>query len=285
MLEELLGAVVTGLNTLRQTLGPELQSWQEVFEGRGDYQRVAELIVRAGDRLKSVKRFIDPPLIGPADGAAPNAAVTAKAGGAGNVFGFVLVGMTAMFLLFIAGNAMNDLPRELAQGTLARYHSLHHSLAAFIAGKVAVSWTILLLGSAILLGGGGLVFRLVWRHPGAVAALCAAYALFASGLLGLLMALAPGSRRAETVTNIAAMAIGLVGGCAFPPEQLPTFVRVHITPLVPTFWFSDTVRSLQFGNAATPWIGSCLAMTAIGAVCLAATAILFRRRIEKGLRP
>ena len=224
VLEELLGAVVTGLNAISRNFQSEFPDWQAVLEGKEDYHKVSQLIDRAGDKLKTAKNFIDPPLASyekeePADesknvesrsgkinrvsstGGAPKSA-SAKAGGSksdatNSVFAFLLVGMSAMFLLFLAGNAMSDFYRELRQRTFERYQTMRDSLVPFIASKAVFAVVMLLLCSGIMLGGGGLIFRIHWQHPLALMALAAGYTCFAAALFALLVALMPDERRAS----------------------------------------------------------------------------------------
>jgi len=181
VLEELLGAVVTALNAVSRNFNSEFPEWQAVIEGRDDYHKVSELIDRAGDKLKMVKKYINPPLVsyekeGPADEAAgvegksgaanggasksgasknaPAKTAGAKAGSADDIFAFLLIGMSALFLLFLAGNAMSDLYRELSQRTFQRYQTMRDSLVPFLASKAVFAFVMLLLGSAIMLAGG-----------------------------------------------------------------------------------------------------------------------------------
>ncbi len=208
----------------------------------------------------------------------------AKSSSTDSVFAYLLVGMSAMFLLFLAGNAMSDLYRELRQRTFERYQTMRDSLVPFIAGKAVFTVVMLLLCSGIMLGGGGLIFRIHWQHPLALMMLAFGYTCFAAALFALLVALMPDERRAAVLNNMAGMALGLVGGCAFPANQLPAFLREHITPLMPSYWFVDTARNLQFGGANVAWGLVALKLVLLSVVLLALAAMLFRRKFKMGLR-
>ena len=291
VLEELLGAVVTALNAISRNFQSEFPEWQAVLEGKEDYHKVSQLIDRAGDKLKTVKNYINPPLVSyekesPADeskdgGTKPGAA---KNSSTSSMFASLLVGMSAMFLLFIAGNAMSDLYRELRQRTFERYQTMRDSLVPFIASMAVFAVVMLLLCSGIMLGGGGLIFRIHWQHPLALTALAAGYACFVAALFALLVALMPDERRAAVLNNLAGMALGLAGGCAFPANQLPAFLREHVTPLMPSYWFVDTARNLQFGGENVAWGLVALKLVLLGVVLLALAAVLIRRRFKMGLR-
>ena len=208
-----------------------------------------------------------------------------KADPGSGIFGYLLTGMAGMFLLFLASNAMTDLHREIRQRTFARYHTLHHQLSPFLASKLLFTVAVLLICSTILLGGGGLVFRVAWRHPAALAGLALSYAFFAAALMAMLVALIPDERKAGALNTVVGMALGLAGGCMFPPQGLPAFLRDHVTPLLPTFWFVDTARNLQYGSGDVAWLSALLKLLGLSLVLLALSALLFRRQFRAGGRP
>lgn len=278
VLEELLGAVVTGLNAIARNFHSEFPELQKLFAGKGDYHRVSALIERAGNKLEVVRKYVDPPLVSydkgmraerPSEGAA-------KRGPTFNLFGYLLVGMAGMFLLFVASNAMSDLHRELRNRTFERYQTLRQRLLPFVAGKGVFAIVILLLSAAIMLGGGGFIFRIHWQQPVALTVLTLGYACLSAGLMALLVAIMPDERRANVLNNIVGMGLGLAGGCAFPPEQLPTFLRAHVTPLLPSYWYVNTVRRLEFGQTGIGWGPVCIELVLLSVILFGLAALLFR---------
>jgi hypothetical protein len=296
VLEELLGVLVTGLDAMKANFGPELPEWQALVEGQGDYRRAAELIVRAGDKVKAAGKLLWPPRVIYSRPTVATNTETSTAGSgqtvasqkaaetAFNIFGYLLPGMTAMFLLFLAENASRDLRREIEQQTLQRFRTLHHRLYGFIASKFVFCVVFLIVCSAVMLGGGGLVFRVAWREPLALILLTTSYCLFAGGLMTLVPVLLGDQRSAEAMGNIVAMGVGLAGGCAFPARQLPAIVRDHITPLLPTSWYLETVRSVALDSHPASWVGVAVKLGVVGVVLMALAAALLRRNLEKGPR-
>jgi hypothetical protein len=311
VLEELLGAVVTALNAVSRNFNSEFPEWKAVFDGDEDYHKVSFLIERAGDKLKTAKHFLNPPLVsyekepgepvfgessssesksGTANGGAgkssakKGAAAKDKGAESTNIFAFLLIGMAGMFLLFLANTAMTDLHRELRKRTFERYQTMHQQLWPFIASKVVFGVVMLLICSVIMLGGGGLGFRIHWQHPGPLMSLTFGYACFVAALFAMLVAMVPDERRAAVLNNIAGMGLGIVGGCAFPPNQLPGFLREHVTPLMPSNWFVETARNLQFNNANVPWMTVTVELIGLSLVLILLAAMLFRSRFKTGLR-
>jgi hypothetical protein len=105
-----------------------------------------------------------------------------KAGPKFNLFGFMLPGMSAMFLLLLATQAVADFHREQALRTFERFHTLREHLLAFVASKALFCFVATSIGAAILLGGGALVFHFSWPRPLEVGLMTVAYVCFATGL-------------------------------------------------------------------------------------------------------
>jgi ABC-type multidrug transport system permease subunit len=295
VLEELLGAAVTGLNAIARNFQSEFPDWQAVIEGRGDYRKVSQLIERAGDKLQAAKTYVNPPLVTytkvarekkPADPQGPRGVGPSrppKKDTDFNLFAYLLAGLCAMFLLFSASSAMSDLHRESEQHTFTRYHTLQQALMPFVAGKVVLAIVLLMISSAVMLGGGSLVFGIRWHQPLALMLLVLVYAGFAAGFMAVLTAVVTNRRAGDVLSNIAGMALGLAGGCAFPPQQLPAFLREQISPLLPTYWFAEAVRRMELGNTEVPWLWVALRLASLGLLLIAIAAFLFRRRFRKGL--
>lgn len=286
VIEELLGALVTGLDVLKRHLGGEFADWQAVFDGTGDHRRVAELIVRAGDKVQAARRYLTPPLIAYTRATTRTAAddrpsPAQGAGGQFNLFAYLLPGLASMFLLFLGNTAMGDFRREFQQRTLLRLRTLRPGLGAFVASKVIFSVVMLLGSAAILMGGGGLIFRIDWRAPLGVAALAGGYCVFAAGFTALLGAAIVNEERGEAFGNVAAMALGLAGGGAFPAQQLPALLRDHVSPWLPNYWFTETVRMLTAGDGVVAWVPVLVKTLVLGVGLAAAAAWLLQRRLER----
>lgn len=283
VVEEALTLLVAVMNAVDHTLGDELAAWSAVLDGseRFDLDGAGRLLQRTGERLAPAKAYLSAP---PVSYASETRARAAPTGPAWSLFAFLLVGMAAMFLLYIADNAMRDLYRELRFRTLDRFRTLHEGVLVVIVGKATFAVTAVLLGAAILFGGGALLFRFAWQRPLALSVLVLAYALFAAGFMGLLAALAGTERRAEVINNVLVMVASLAGGCMFPPQQLPAPMREHVTPLLPTAWFAAAARALQEGDGSPGWVLAAAQLAGLGAALLLLAAVLLQRRLRQGAR-
>jgi len=296
VLEELLEVVAGALNAISRNFNSEFPAWRKVIEGNGDYHEAARLIEQTGNRLQAARQYLFPPLVSYTDqpgDAKPSAASEPKSAGSNrgseknpapkfNLFAYMLVGMAGMFLLMLSSQALMDLHRELAMRTFERYHTLHNKLLPFVAGKALFTVVIVSIGATILLGGGQWLFRFRWPRPLELGVLTLAYGCFATGLMAVTVAIMPDERRASALNNVLSMIVSMAGGCMFPPEQLPSAMREHLSPLLPTYWFATTARELWWSEAS--WQIPAAKLAALAMLCVALAAFLFKRRFEKGTR-
>ncbi len=299
VLNELFGVVVSGLNAISRNLNGEFPKWRAVIEDKSDYHDIARLVDETGNKLHAARGYLFPPLITftnalaeQSDAAARPAtnavAASAPTGAAKepeqkfNLFAYMLVGMAGMFLLMLASQGMNDLHKELQKRTFERYTTLHENLLPFIIGKVIFTAVVVSIGAAIILGAGQVMFHFHWTHPLQLAALTVAYVVFCAGLMSVTVALMPDERRANALNNMLCMVLSMAGGCMFPPDNMPLFLRESIMPLLPTFWFSTAGRGLWWPGAG--WSSPAAKLLVTGIACVAIAAFAFKRRFGKGLR-
>lgn len=292
ILEELLRVVTTGLDALKRNFHSSLGDWRDVLTGnqQPSLREVSGLLTRTADRLDAVRHRLDPVPVwfDKHEQAAKTPAVPGRTGAGsgrnvlGDMFAFLLPGLASMFLLFLADVAMRDLRREWERRTFARFCTLPPGPAIFVTSKVVFTMVIVLLGAAILLGGGGLIFGVRWTHPLELALLATAFSFFAGGLLACVAAAGSGTRGGEVFNSLGLMLLGLASGSAFPANSLPDFLRLHVTPWLPPAWFIDAVRGTQFeGDLADRWPVASLKLALLGLALTLAAAALFRRRLRR----
>jgi ABC-2 type transport system permease protein len=93
-----------------------------------------------------------------------------------------------------------------------------------------------------------------------------AFALFASGFMAFVAALARNERRADVLNSVLIMMIAFIGGSFFPARQLPGLLRDHISPLMPNYWFIESIRALQGQGTGVSWTLSAIKLAVVGAV-------------------
>lgn len=284
IIEEMVQVAVTALNVVARNLGPDFPDWLKpsATEAAPDLDELLNFLNGIGEKLKKGKSYLVPPLITYSretrkteKGPAPSF----------NIFAFLLPGLAAMFFLFLADNAVRDLYREIRLKTFDRYRTVRGDLLAFIFSKVLLSLAILGMASLVVFLGGGKIFSIRWSRPLPLAIVVLTYALFASGFMAFLAALARNERRADVLNGVIILCFSFVGGSFFPSSQLPRFLRQFITPVLPNFQFIETFRSLQFGwDLPVPWPVAAGQLALAGFGLIAAAVWMFRQTSEKGTR-
>ena len=283
VLEELLGILTAGLNAVSRNFATELPAIRSIVTGEPEYRQIASVIIRVGDRIESMRRLQGLPLV--TYERETRAGAPSPRRSEFNLFGYLLAGMTALFLPFLASTGMSDLNREVQQRTFQRYATYQVSLTPFVAVKVLFVVVMLVIGATLILGGGALAFQIHWRHPLADGVLVLAYAIFAAGLTATLVAVIRDPRGSEGLTTILMMALAMAGGCMIPTGLLPPLIREHVTPYLPPAWFSEALRTLEFSAGEMPWPRAALQLLLLGLALMGAAAVLFRKRFARGIAP
>lgn len=284
IVEELLGVAVEGLSGLHRSFRPELKGWIEVFESEGTPNMItlSKILLDVGNKFERAEDYLFPPLVTYGEVTKEK---KKKEGPVFNLFAYLLPGLASMFLLFIVDNCVRDLYREIRMKTLGRYRTLHVQIFPFILSKVCYAMVVGGLSAGVMFGAGGIVFGIDWKNPLALALVAISFALFASGFMAFLAALARKEDRADTMNNALILGIAFAGGSLFPAQQLPAFLRDHISPLMPNYWFVESVRNLQTGGDILGWTTGLLLLTIGGLIFSVAASALLSQLLKKGGQP
>lgn len=283
VVEEMTAVVVTGLNAVARNLGPEMPYFEAMFKSGFSFDQISAAMLRLQERFAPAKKYLSPPLVQ----YARTETVTTpekKEGGLG-IFAYILPGVASAFLLFLADNCMRDLHRERRMRTLDRLRTMTNGVGVFITSKVLYAAISVFLGSGILFGLGTIIFGVDWKEPWLLAAASLAYSVFAAGFLAMLVTLARNEKRTESMNSMILFAVAFAGGSYFPAEQLPAFIREHVCPLMPNYWFIEAVRGIANGTPqGMTALGTVLKLALVGVVLAAGSAIVLQKRLTEGAR-
>lgn len=281
---------VTVLNAAARNLRDDIREIVEVFDEDTEVDvltgvvAVSGVLIRSADRIEAARDYLTPPLVTYSTDLGKEESEEDQGPGFSQ-FSFILIGMSAMFLLMLADSSMRDLYREARFRTLERFRTLNESLFGFVAAKVIYTIAIVAMGALILFGGGSLIFGFRWQSLPEVVTLIVCYSIFGAGMMGFVAGLAGREKRADVLNSVLVMGMAMLGGAMWPPEIMPPFIRDHVTHLVPTYWFSSAVRGLQSDYAGMNWVTAAMLLGSLGVIFTAAAAWLFRLRLEKGVKP
>ena len=287
IVEELLGVVVEGLNAAHQNLMSEFPAIVETFENREmpDFRKLSEVVEQVGAKFEQAEHYVFPPLITyEKETVAKIASETQPIRRDFNIFGFILPGLAAMFLLFLADGAVLELYREREFRTLERVRTLHPSLLPFVISKGIYAVVLLLISAAIMFGMGGAFFRIQWQQPLQLFVLIFCYSVFSVGFVSVIASFMKTQTRAAILNSMIIMLMAFVGGSMMPSHTLPDILGKHISPWFPNYWFAEAVKVVQFSIEGPSWIYSSARLLVLGIILLGIAAHLFNRVLMEGQR-
>ena len=193
-----------------------------------------------------------------------------------NVPGF---GVTFLLLGVLLGISLGLLD-EREWGTLERVRSLPMPLATLLLAKLAARAAVGGAQMALLFLVGRLAFGVSLGPEPWGLVLPTAGIVFAGTAFGLVIAAGAPSREAVLpLGSIAIMTMAAVGGCWWPIDLEPDWMR-RAALAFPTTWAMEAYNDLMIRRQpAGAALGATAVLLAYGAVYLAAGLLLFRRRV------
>jgi ABC-type multidrug transport system permease subunit len=184
---------------------------------------------------------------------------------------FMLLGM-----LFAVALGLLD---ERDWGTFDRVRALPVPMLSIVVGKLASRWAVGVLQMTVLFAVGFVLFRVSLGPQPWALLLPILGIVFAGTALGLVAAaIAPSRDAVVPVGSIAILTMAAVGGCWWPIDLEPEWMR-SIALAFPTTWAMDAFNDLMLrGRRAEAVYESVAVLFAHGAVYLAIGLALFRRR-------
>jgi ABC-2 type transport system permease protein len=171
-------------------------------------------------------------------------------------------GYTVMFVFFLIGTISSSMIDERRQGTFRRLLAMPVSKTAIVGGKLLSTLLIGLIQVAILFGVGVLVFHMDLGREYLGLALLSIALVACAVSIGL----------AASTTQIGGVLVpmlivaALLGGCMFPIDLMPPFLRV-VSYAVPHRWalhgFQNLIVRGQGLLQVLPQIGVLLAFTLV----------------------
>ena len=195
-----------------------------------------------------------------------------------NVPGF---GVTFLLLGVLLGVSLGLLD-EHEWGTLERVRSMPMSLATLLVAKLAARAAVGTVQMALLFLVGRLAFGVSLGPEPWALLLPTAGIVFAGTAFGLVVAATAPSREAVLpLGSIAIMTMAAVGGCWWPIDLEPDWMR-RAALAFPTTWAMEAYNDLMIRRQpAGAALGATAVLLAYGAVYLAAGLLLFRRRVMR----
>ena len=156
---------------------------------------------------------------------------------------------------------------EKREGMLKRQLTLPISRTTILAGKVLGRVFVAMLQIAILVVAGRFLFRLDFGHStAALFVLLIGYAFAVAGIATFLGAILANPEQASIFGWLASMVMAAMGGCWWPSEVMPEWLRT-VAHVFPTTWAMDGLHALiSFGRGFEAVVVPCAVLLGFGAV-------------------
>ena len=155
---------------------------------------------------------------------------------------------------------------EKREGMLKRQLTLPISSTTILSGKVLGRVVIAMLQIVFLVAAGRLLFHLDFGHSAAALfALLISYAFAVAGIATFLGAILANPEQASIVGWLVSMVMAAMGGCWWPSEVMPEWLRTG-AHLFPTTWAMDALHALiSFGRGFEAVVVPCVVLIGFGA--------------------
>jgi ABC-type multidrug transport system permease subunit len=171
---------------------------------------------------------------------------------------------TVMMMTLIYGAVF--LTIEKREGILKRQLMAPLSRETLFAGKVLGRVFVAMVQIVTLVAVGRFVFQLDFGHsPAGLTAILLAYAFAVAGISTFLGAILASPEQASTVGWLVSVVMGAMGGCWWPAEVMPAWLRT-VAHIFPTAWAMDGLHAvISFGRGFEAVVVPATVLLAFGA--------------------
>jgi ABC-2 type transport system permease protein len=268
------------LDVAVKTLGPELTRLHDMIETdeMPPVLLVTTLVSEIYQQVDRARIYAFPPVV---------RMVTEKEEGAPtpNLFGYVLVMVSVMSVLFVAIRAVTDLYEDARTGMLRRQMSAPLSVGMIVASKLAFAVLFGMTVMTVLLVVGAVVG---WfegdLRPGWVLLHTAAFALAGGGLMTVVVALVRNEKQAGILSWIVVMVMSVAGGSMFPAEMMPSGMKA-LSEFTLNYWaVNGYLDLLVLSEPVSSVLPATALLAVVGVVLTVAGLPLMQRRLREVLR-
>ena len=201
-------------------------------------------------------------------------------GGGMSVFGYVLPGISVMMLLMISQKLLREITEEYDSGILSAVLATPVSITEYAMGKCLGLIVIILMGFAILIPVGSLLFGIQWGNPLSVLIIAAAFSVTTAGIMMLLTGISRSSKQAESMSITIILIVSLLGGSMVPFRPTSGILAV-VSRLTPNRWAIDGFIATMLGAGPYEILDESFVLFGFGIVFLLIGSVLIRRRITQ----
>jgi ABC-2 type transport system permease protein len=284
LVEQGLVVLSTYLDVAVKVLGEEIEQFGDMIDGDDmpAMLAVTDLAARVYKKLDAASDYVFPPVV--QIKSVKEGAEDGKIESGPNVFGYVLVMVAVMSVLFAAIRAVTEIYEERNTGMVRRFLATPVPISHFIGSKIVFSVLFGMLVMAILLLSGGVLGWFGSSVPVVgVLAHTAGFSLAAAGLMVVIIGLVRTEKQAGILSWIVVMFMSAVGGSMFPAENFPAFMQ-GIARYTLNYWAVEGYLDMIVrGIAPAAVMPVSAALAGVGVVLVGIGFALMRVRVREAL--
>lgn len=241
---------------------------------------ISALSVLVKNRIESISKYVFPPVISLKQETIKGE--EEEESESISIHGYILPGMSIMFLMFICNVVFEDILREKETKTLLRLNVSRMSMTEFIWSKIVISALIGILCTLLLIGLGAALFSIYWGNFFTVFFIVLCLNICIAGFIAFLYSFIKTEQQAGAVMSSVILIMSLLGGSMVPIENFPSFMQ-SISKLTLNYWglkaFRMAMMKDPFGNLLPILFGMVLA----GILLSLVSSRFIQNNLKKGL--
>ncbi len=241
---------------------------------------ISALSVLVKNRIESISKYVFPPVISLKQ-------ETIKEEGKEEVesisiHGYILPGMSIMFLMFICNVVFEDILREKETKTLLRLNVSRMSMNEFIWSKIVISALIGMLCTIVLIFLGIALFSIYWGNLFTVFSIVLCLNICIAGFIAFLYSFIKTEQQAGAVLSSVILIMSLLGGSMVPVDTFPSFIQ-PISKVTLNDWGFEAFRMAMKKESFTALIPILIGMVLAGILLSLVSSRFIQNNLKKGL--
>jgi hypothetical protein len=270
VVREVASANVEAAFYLQRIAGSELRAWEDAPHWRTAFRDM-------GRAAKGVTTYLDPPRIVLKTAAIGDPSVRRRP-----IAEVLFPGTVLLVILMMSAGLSQEIWKEMRAGAVRRVAGTPGGTRAFLAGKLAATFAVLLLAIGISFAAERLVFDIPMRACALAVAWSGCASVVVYGGLLVVQLLLASERTASTVAALTIVPLAMLGGSMFPIEEMPENLA-HFARYTPNGWMLVTLRSILSAPVASAELARDFALLlAAGTLLFGMAGRLLDRRFARG---
>jgi ABC-2 type transport system permease protein len=239
---------------------------------------ISALSVLVKNRIESISKYVFPPVIGLKQETIKGEEESESI----SIHGYILPGMSIMFLMLICNVVFEDILKEKETKTLLRLNVSRMSMTEFIWSKIVTSALIGMLCTFLLIGLGVVLFSIYWGNFFTVFLIVLCLNILIAGFIAFLYSFIKTELQAGAVLSSVILIMSLLGGSMIPVDNFPSFIQV-ISKLTLNYWGLEAFRMAMKKESFTTIIPILIGMVLAGILLSLVSSRFIQNNLKKGL--